>query len=367
MLVMPEFEKQATLKILHIISSPDSVGGAESIMMQIANSSADSNAEVRILNLFSSGNHALRAVAGAIPYEEIACPSIIGIIRMIVLLRKRVREFCPDIIHVHLFHAGILIGLVPISRTSKKIWTFHHGNHTQTTKSFVFRVSEMFAARRYDVVVAMSSPIKTMLKSDFNLDETAIRIVPNGWSGIPIPRNTSPDNSIVCIAKLRKEKDHETLIRAFAKLKSSDSTLRLVLVGDGPQHQFLVDLASDLDLLDAIDFIGFTLDIWMYLSTSAVFVLPSRVEPFGIVILEAMAAGIPVVACMADGPCDLIENGVNGMLVPIGDEEAMAKAISSLLSSKSQSKKLTETALQTAELFRSDRMNSEYQILYKSL
>jgi glycosyltransferase involved in cell wall biosynthesis len=55
------------------------------------------------------------------------------------------------------------------------------------------------------------------------------------------------------------------------------------------------------------------------------------------------------------------------MLVPIGDEEAMAKAISSLLSSKSQSKKLTETALQTAELFRSDRMNSEYQILYKSL
>jgi glycosyltransferase involved in cell wall biosynthesis len=367
MLVMPEFKQQATLKILHVISSPDSVGGAESVMMQIANSSAESNAEVRILNLFSSGNHALGAAAGAIPYEEISCPPIIGIIRMIVLLRKRVREFCPDIVHVHLFHAGILIGLIPISRTSKKIWTFHHGNHTQTTKSFVFRVLEVFAARRYDIVVAMSSPIKTMLKRDFDLDDTAVRIVPNGWSGIPVARNTFPDNSIVCIAKLRKEKDHETLLRAFAKLKETDSTLRLVLVGDGPQYQFLVDLASDLDLLDAIDFVGFTSDIWTYLSTSAVFVLPSRVEPFGIVILEAMAAGIPVVACMADGPCELIENEVNGMLVPIGDQEAMAKAISSLLGNKSRRTKLAETALQTAELFRSDRMTSEYQMLYQSL
>ena len=337
------------------------------MMMQIANSSAASNAEVRILNLFSSGNQALRAVTGGIPYEEISCPSIIGIIRMIMLLRKRMREFCPDIIHVHLFHAGILVGLVPISRASKKIWTFHHGNHTQTTRSFVFRVSEMFAARRYDIVVAMSSAIKIMLERDFDLDETAIRIVPNGWSGIPMTRNTTPDNSIVCIAKLRKEKDHETLVRAFAKLKESDSTLRLLLVGDGPQYQFLVDLASDLDLLDAIDFVGFTLDIWGYLSTSAVFVLPSRVEPFGIVILEAMAAGIPVVACMADGPCDLIENGVNGVLVPIGDAEAMAKAISSLLSNESRRIELAETALQTAELFRSDRMISKYQILYGSL
>jgi glycosyltransferase involved in cell wall biosynthesis len=204
-----------------------------------------------------------------------------------------------------------------------------------------------------------------MLEADYRIDRDSIRLIPNGWTGTPLPRPSSFSISVVCIAKLRAEKDHQSLIRAIAKMKKSGVVADLTIVGDGPESVALNALAVELGVDNQIRFIGYSNDIWSYLSKSKIFILPSRIEPFGIVVLEAMAAGVPIIATRADGPSSLIEDGSNGILIPIGDIDAMAKAIISLLGDQDLCLRLSEAGLKTAELFRSDHMISRYENLYR--
>jgi glycosyltransferase involved in cell wall biosynthesis len=352
------------MRILHIISSPFSVGGAELVMAELASAQKLHGHEVVVINIFSAENTALRLLANEVPYSEIPCKSICDLLRLITTLRKQIRDFDPDIVHVHLFHAGILMGLLPTKIPIVRIWTFHHGNHTQDSRNYLFQILEKTAARRYEKIVALSPSSTEMLRSKFHLDNQSIEMIPNGWSGAPKHRISTTTVSIVCIAKLRKEKDHVTLIHAFAKLKLKVDSIKLVLVGDGPQLQSLVELTSVLGLEKSISFIGFSNDIWEHLARATIFVLPSRVESFGIVLLEAMAAGVPVVACDAEGPRFLIQNGHNGTLVPVGDVDSLTDSLLSLVSDEELRVKYSTAGLKTAELFHSSRMISNYQSLY---
>jgi glycosyltransferase involved in cell wall biosynthesis len=148
-------------------------------------------------------------------------------------------------------------------------------------------------------------------------------------------------------------------------MKESGVVADLTIVGDGPESVALSALAVELGVDNQIRFIGFSNDIWSYLSKSKIFILPSRIEPFGIVVLEAMAAGVPIIATRADGPSSLIEDGLNGILIPIGDIDAMAKAMIALLRDQDLCLRLSEAGLKTAELFHSDQMISRYEDLYR--
>lgn len=364
---MKTSDKHRRLSILHVVSSPSSVGGAELMMLQLAKSAEVSGHHVKIVNLFSSNNTMLKKSAEGMGYQEISHKSPLAFIIQIRKLRREIKHHQFDLVHLHMFHAGIFFGLVLRSKSIVKLWTFQHGDHTQSSRNFWFRSLEKIAAKKYDLLVSMSPDITKMLQMKFHIDPEKIRLIPNSWSGKPLPRLVPSSNSIVCVAKLRKEKDHQTLFRAFAKLRESGQEVDLVIVGDGPELENLRSLASELSISNFIKFEGFSSDIWPYLASAKVFVLTSRTEPFGIVILEAMAAGIPIVSTDATGPSFLIEDQVNGLLVPAGDVQGVSDAIGMLLSDESLHRRLANAGIKTADLFPQEKINDSYLDLYQKL
>jgi len=132
---------------------------------------------------------------------------------------------------------------------------------------------------------------------------------------------------IVGIGRLTKQKDFHTLIRAFAVVRRT-RPCRLVILGDGGDRESLLSLAQEQGVLTDVDFPGFQQNPFAWLSRSSLFVLSSRWEGFGIVIVEALALGIPVVSTdCPNGPREILKDGEYGPLVPVEDPDTLAVAM----------------------------------------
>jgi len=128
------------------------------------------------------------------------------------------------------------------------------------------------------------------------------------------------------VGRLDAVKDHETLLAAFADVASRSETARLVVIGDGPLRSTLKARARSLRLEGRVDFLGERRDVPILMKGLDVFVLPSLAEGASNTVLEAMATGLPVIATAVGGNPELVEDGVTGMLVPVRDGTALAKA-----------------------------------------
>ncbi|HAX86351.1 MAG TPA: glycosyl transferase [Cyanobacteria bacterium UBA11370] len=137
---------------------------------------------------------------------------------------------------------------------------------------------------------------------------------------------------VLGVGRLDEQKDFPTLVNAFARVRKIQPC-RLMILGQGPQRQKLNTLVQQLDLKNDVAMLGFVENPYVYMAQAAVFVLSSAWEGFGNVVVEAMAVGTPVVSTNCNsGPAEILDNGKYGSLVSVGDTEAMAQAILSVLS-----------------------------------
>ena len=154
---------------------------------------------------------------------------------------------------------------------------------------------------------------------------------PNNEPGNRIPRDLLgvPENAPLLLAagRLHPSKGFDILLQA---LKSLDGVF-LLLAGEGSERHRLEKLASELKIMSRVRFLGWREDISDLMMSADVFVCSSRVESFGIVIVEAWAARLPIAACAANGPAWLIKNGVDGLLTPVDDADALSKSILRLI------------------------------------
>ena len=136
---------------------------------------------------------------------------------------------------------------------------------------------------------------------------------------------------ITTVGRLVDLKDHSTLVRAFALLrKGREATLQIV--GTGPNKERLIALAAELGVADDVHLLGWRDDPYSVLQGSDIFALSSTTEGFGIVLIEALACGLPVVSTdCKGGPREILEDGRSGLLVPVGDPQSMATAFLRLL------------------------------------
>ena len=132
---------------------------------------------------------------------------------------------------------------------------------------------------------------------------------------------------ILGAGRLTWQKDFSTLLRAFAAVRK-ERAVRLVILGEGKEHERLGALANELGIAESVDMVGFVDNPYKYMARAAVFVLSSRKEGFGNVLVEALACGTPVVSTdCPSGPTEILEDGKYGLLVPAGDAESLAEAI----------------------------------------
>ena len=168
---------------------------------------------------------------------------------------------------------------------------------------------------------------------------------------------------VLSIGRLQLEKNYHTLIRAFARLKKGHDNTLLLIVGNGPERERLLFLARSLGLEDNVKILPWARDVATYYKTCDVYVQPSTYEGWGLAVIEAMASGTPVV--MTDVGCagEVVLSERTGLVVPPGNEEALAQAMSRLLDDRSFARILsTNGSLEVKKL----ATKSEALMLYKA-
>jgi glycosyltransferase involved in cell wall biosynthesis len=170
------------------------------------------------------------------------------------------------------------------------------------------------------------------------------------------------------VGRLTEIKRQDLLIRAFAEIRKQLPSVHLILVGDGPWHAELRALATALGLGESVHFAGYQADPVPYLQTMEVFALTSRMEGTPLAVLEAWAAGLPVVASRVGGLIRLLEEGKSGMLFDSGDQRGLARALMSLLLEPNRAREMGEAGRSRAcSMFSLAAMAREYQRHYLEL
>jgi glycosyltransferase involved in cell wall biosynthesis len=224
-------------------------------------------------------------------------------------------------------------------------------------------------------IILPSESMKDILTRDYGLEER-YTVIPTGTDLEPFlhangkalrkNRGWGAEKVLISVGRLAAEKNWETLLRAAAKVYAEYPELRLVLIGDGPDKANLELLASELGIAERVTFTGELPfgEIHAYLKAADLFSFASVTETQGLVTMEAMAAGLPVVAVDGSGTRDIIEDGKQGFLVD-NDADALAKAISNLLSDPPQMKKLSNNALRKAKTFDIHESGKQLVKVYK--
>ncbi|HEY2287822.1 MAG TPA: glycosyltransferase family 4 protein, partial [Streptosporangiaceae bacterium] len=260
-------------------------------------------------------------------------------------LRGLITQDPPDLVHAHMFASataaeravrGTGIPLV-IHEHSEAGWRDH-------------RARQVAAAsyQRSAAVIAVSEAIRRRLAELDQVPAAKIHVLPNTLpllpgrpAQAPLPR-LRPGPLVGMAARLRPEKGGEVFLRAAARLARRFPAVGFVVIGDGPQRAALERLASCLRL--PVTFLGFRPDGPALIAGLDVLVVPSFTEGTPLVVLEAAAAGVPVIASAVGGIPEQVRDGIGALLVPPGDEDAVAAACALVLADPGLGARLAESA-----------------------
>jgi glycosyltransferase involved in cell wall biosynthesis len=167
---------------------------------------------------------------------------------------------------------------------------------------------------------------------------------------------------IIAVGRLSKEKGFDLLLEAFARISPDFPGWRVAILGEGTERQALLDLRDRLSLAGRADLIGQSQEVETWMARSGLVVHPSRREGFPNVVLEAMGMGAAVICanCLS-GPSELIKDGINGRLVPVGDVEALARAMSELMSNPDLRRTLGQEASQVRQHYEQAAIMSRWE------
>jgi glycosyltransferase involved in cell wall biosynthesis len=244
----------------------------------------------------------------------------------------------PDLLAVHSAKAGILGRLagrslrIPVILTAHG-WTFTPG--IPTIQAALYRQIERSVGHLASKIIAVSEFDRQLaLDAGIVADDRVVTIY-NGVSDVPPRLRADPGRTpvrLVMVARFEPQKDHATLLGALAEL--ADFPWELDLVGDGPLMSPMMSLAASLGLGDRVRFLGQRMDVDQILAQAQVSVLATNWEGFPLTILEAMRAGLPVVASSVGGISESVRDGETGYLVPRKDVDRLRDRIRLLLTTR---------------------------------
>lgn len=170
------------------------------------------------------------------------------------------------------------------------------------------------------------------------------------------------DGHIVAVGRIDSNKNHEMIIRAFAQIAEEFPQTFLTIYGEGECRGKLQELTEKLGIAERANLPGAVADISDRIYRSSIFVLASNIEGMPNALLEAMCLGIPCIStdCPCGGPGELIEDGINGLLIPVGSEDALADKLQSLLSDEETAERIGRQAARLSEIYNPDNVNREW-------
>jgi glycosyltransferase involved in cell wall biosynthesis len=231
--------------------------------------------------------------------------------------------------------------------------------------------------KRVDGVIAVSRAVAESLRRNGVIDSAKITVVHNGidthrFNG-SVARSGELPIVVGTVGHLAPIKGHDIFLRAAALISAHRPEVRFTVIGEDKSPQMdhrrsLENLVAELGLSGIVTMPGWRDDMPALLSSLTLFVSAARSEPFGLAIVEAMAAGLPVVAAASEGAMEIIEDGFSGKLVPTDDPEALAQAINDLLDNPLERLRLGHNAqLAARERYSLARMASDTEQVYREV
>lgn len=254
--------------------------------------------------------------------------------RAISILVAELRRQRPDLVHAYLPAAYVPAGLAAWSLRVPVIVAGRRGfTSGKVYRTVWWRTIAGLANRVIDFQICNSNAIREAAVAGEGVKRERTRVIYNGIDlpamnrvALP-PEMASDDPQAVMVANFIPYKGHALVLQAVAKVVQGRARFRLVLIGDGPQRPALERLAADLGLGQHVVFAGRRKDAAELVKEFDFSILGSSEESFPNALMESMAAAVPVISTRVGGVTELVDDRVHGLLVPFGDVEAMAEAI----------------------------------------
>ena len=334
------------MKICFIIPSMTG-GGAERVTANLANRLDEMGHEVRIM--MTASDDVAYKLNDAIAVEQIGertHGSVMGRVQRILKLRKYFKSN-KDTVYVSLPTDTNMFAVLASLFLPVKLIISERNDPNQYghkgLRDFLYRFAKKMVFQTEDARACYSKRLQKVGK-----------IIPNPICEEKL-ENFSGERSkrFVVVGRLEPQKNHKLLLHAYAEVASMNKEYALYLYGKGSLEQELKELCVQLGIADRVHFEGFCSDVHKQIVDAAAYVLSSDYEGISNSLLEAMAMGMPVIStdCPIGGSRMLIENKKNGLLIPVGDRQALAEAMKYIIEQPDAAKDMGEEAMKVRERF----------------
>ncbi|ATA91075.1 N-acetyl-alpha-D-glucosaminyl L-malate synthase BshA [Capnocytophaga canimorsus] len=288
-----------------------------------------------------------------------------------------IKNYDIDVLHVHYAIPHAYAGYMAKQMLEKEgitipmITTLHGTDITLVGNHPNYKPSVTFSINQSEVVTSVSESLKQDTLRLFDIEKEVV-VIPNFINIAkeirtnPCPRDLMAETGeriVTHISNFRKVKRISDVIEVFYRIQMKIPA-KLILVGEGPEKEAAEQQCKDLGIKHKVRFLGNSLDVDRILCLSDLFLLPSESESFGLAALEAMAAGVPVIATNVGGLPEVIENGFSGFLSPLADVNTMANNAIHILQDDTTLKKFKEQARISALRFDENKIIPLYENLY---
>ena len=347
-----------------IVLEDFSIGGAQRVVSELVQNL--NQEETKLLVICLKKRDATELAEDAEKIADVRYLNIKGknLIKNYAHVSAELRKFSPDVVHAHLVGQlysvpwGLLHN-VPVIITA----------HTKPEKAFIKKIKWLIyhGVKHGKIwIAAVSKENHALVKKYFSGSEQQCLCINNGINIKKFYRKNHDLFTYINVARQDENKNQIAIIRAFQKLYMHNKDIRLILVGDGPCHDMLVNETKKLGLIDAIDLPGSVGNVQDYYAVSDVYVQSSHREAMPMAVLEALAAGLPIISTDVGGLSDVVK--ANGFLIPTDNDKALYDSMGRVVVlPEIELKKMSNVSKTISGLYSSEKMAQEYTKLYYSV
>jgi glycosyltransferase involved in cell wall biosynthesis len=316
------------VRVLHV-HRIGGIGGSERHLLTLLPALQSRGADVRFLGLDDPSRAPDPFYEQlAVPYERVPAPRDVDA-GLAVRVVRAMRQTRPELVHTHLVHADVYGALAARRLVSTK----HNDDPFRTG---AFRFVERALAARASRVVAITDALARFQVERVGIPARKLVTIHYGLDALPEPWGQNPPDDVpadaavvLAVCRLERQKGIDVAVRAMARLREREPRAYLVVLGEGDERARLERLAGDLGVPAHLP--GRVPDVAAWLRRASVLVHPVRWEGFGLAVLEAMLAGLPVVASRVSSLPEIVADGETGLLVASDDSEALAAGLTRAL------------------------------------